>query len=173
MTTRLPSPDTLHVLRKLLGPRWSGAAKDPVETALGTLERDVMDVLWARADLAVREVQSRLGRPIAYTTVMTTLDRLFKKGLLERRQSGRAFLYSAALTRAQLQAQIAARVLEGILQSQAGEAMPVLSNLVDSVSARAGGDELLEALEGLVKQKRRELKQPAPKRRVSEDDRQA
>lgn len=161
------------MLRKLLGPRWSGAAKDPVETALGTLERDVMDVLWARADLAVRDVQSRLDRPIAYTTVMTTLDRLFKKGLLERRQSGRAFLYSAALTRAQLQAQIAARVLEGILQSQAGEAMPVLSNLVDSVSARAGGDELLEALEGLVKQKRRELKQPAPKRRVSEDDRRA
>lgn len=161
------------MLRKLLGPRWSGAAKDPVETALGTLERDVMDVLWARADLAVRDVQSRLDRPIAYTTVMTTLDRLFKKGLLERRQSGRAFLYSAALTRAQLQAQIAARVLEGILQSQAGEAMPVLSNLVDSVSARARGDELLEALEGLVKQKRRELKQPAPKRRVSEDDRRA
>ena len=161
------------MLRKLLGPRWSAAARDPVQTALGTLERDVMDVLWLCGDLAVRDVQSRLGRPIAYTTVMTTLDRLFKKGLLERRQSGRAFLYSAALTRAQLQAQIAARVLDGILRAPDGEAMPVLSNLVDSVSAREGGDLLLEALEGLVKQKRRELKQPAPKRRLSEDDRRA
>ena len=87
------------MLRKLLGARWSGAPKDPVETALGTLERDVMDVLWARADLPVRDVQLHLNRPIAYTTVMTTLDRLFKKGLLDRRQVGRAFLYSAALTR--------------------------------------------------------------------------
>ncbi len=37
------------MLRKLLGARWSGAPKDAVETARGTLERDVMDVLWAGA----------------------------------------------------------------------------------------------------------------------------
>ena len=62
------------MLRKLLGGRWSGTAGDPVETALGTLERAVMDVLWREADLAVRDVQERLGRQIAYTTVMTTLN---------------------------------------------------------------------------------------------------
>lgn len=145
------------MLRKLLGARWSGAPKDPVETALGTLERDVMDVLWARADLSVRDVQDQLNRPIAYTTVMTTLDRLFKKGLLERRQVGRAFLYSASLTRAELQAQIAGRVLEGLLRVRDAEPMPLLSNLVDSVSAQAGGDELLEKLEALVREKRRQL----------------
>ena len=76
MTTRLLSPDTFKVLRKLLGPRWSGTAKGPVETALGALERDVMSVLWAHSDLAVRDVQTHLQRPMAYTTVMTTLDRL-------------------------------------------------------------------------------------------------
>ena len=147
------------MLRKLLGARWSGAPKDAVETALGTLERDVMDVLWARADLSVRDVQLHLNRPIAYTTVMTTLDRLFKKGLLERRQAGRAFLYSAALTRVDLQAQIAGRVLEGLLRARDAEPMPLLSNLVDSVSAQAGGDELLEKLEALVREKRRQLQQ--------------
>jgi predicted transcriptional regulator len=145
------------VLRKLLGARWSGAPKDPVETALGTLERDVMDALWARADLSVRDVQLHLNRPIAYTTVMTTLDRLFKKGLLDRRQVGRAFLYSAALTRADLQAQIAGRVFEGLLRARDAEPMPLLSNLVDSVSAQAGGEELLEKLEALVRDKRRQL----------------
>lgn len=145
------------MLRKLLGARWSGAPKDPVETALGTLERDVMDVLWARADLSVRDVQDQLNRPIAYTTVMTTLDRLFKKGLLERRQVGRAFLYSASLSRTELQAQLAGRVLEGLLRVRDAEPMPLLSNLVDSVSAQAGGDELLEKLEALVREKRRQL----------------
>ena len=158
------------MLQKLLGPRWSGAAKDPVETALGALERDVMNVLWAHSDVAVRDVQTHLDRSIAYTTVMTTLDRLYKKGLLLRRQSGRAFFYAPALTRSELQAQIAGRVLEGLLRARDAEALPVLSNLVDSVSAQAGGDELLQALEGLVKQKRRELRQPSTRRSLTDDD---
>jgi predicted transcriptional regulator len=148
----------LQVLRKLLGGRVAGAAGDPIETAFGALERDVMNVLWAEADLAVRDVQARLRREIAYTTVMTTLDRLFKKGVLVRRQSGRAFLYSAALTRHQLQAQIAGRLLSGLLRAQDGVQAPVLSNLVDSVGSQEGGAELLERLEALVRDKRRELK---------------
>ena len=152
------------MLRKLLAGRLSSAAGDPVETAFGVLERDVLNVLWAGGDLAVRDVQSRLGRPIAYTTVMTTLDRLFKKGVLNRRQVGRAFLYSATVTRQQLQAQIAGRVLAGLLKSRDASAVPVLSNLVDSVSAQEGGADLLQTLEGLVRDKRRELRKAADAR---------
>lgn len=149
------------MLRKLLAGRLSSAAGDPVETAFGVLERDVLNVLWAANDLAVRDVQTRLGRPIAYTTVMTTLDRLFKKGVLVRRQSGRAFLYSAAVTRDELQAQIASRVLAGLLKSQETSAVPVLSNLIDSVSLQDGGADLLETLETLVRDKRRTLEKAA------------
>jgi predicted transcriptional regulator len=146
------------VLRKLLGTRGNGVAGDPIETAFGVLERDVMNVLWMTGDLAVRDVQTRLARPVAYTTVMTTLDRLFKKGVLVRTVSGRAFRYSAAMTRAQLRARIAGRVLAGMLQGREEATVPVLSNLVDSVSAQAGGEALLETLEALVREKRRELK---------------
>lgn len=146
------------MLRKLLGRRWSGAAGDPIETAFGTLERDVMNVLWTEGDLAVRDVQARLARPIAYTTVMTTLDRLFKKDVLVRRPSGRAFRYSAALTREKIQAQIAGNVLAGLLRSRDTAALPALSNLVDSMSVQDGGADLLETLETLVRDKRRELK---------------
>ena len=117
-----------------------------------------MNVLWSEGDLAVRDVQTRLARQIAYTTVMTTLDRLYKKGVLVRRASGRAFLYSAAVTRTQLQAQIAGRVLAGILQGREAATVPVLSNLVESVGAQDGGADLLETLEALVRDKRRELK---------------
>ena len=154
---------TLDVLRKLLGP-WN-AAEDPVETAFGALERDVLNVVWAGCDLAVRDGQAQLGRPIAYTTVMTTLDRLFKKGVLVRRQSGRAFLYSAAVTREQLQAQIAGRVLAGLLRSGDTTTVPVLSNLVESVSSQDGGADLLETLETLVRDKRRALGRTAARSR--------
>lgn len=155
--TARQSLDTFGVLRKLLLGRLGGGLPDPIETAFGTLERDVMRILWTDSDLAVRDVQARLSREVAYTTVMTTLDRLYKKRVLSRRQTGRAFLYSAALTRSQLEAQIAGGVLSGLLRGRDGATAPLLSNFVESVSEQDGGDELLRELESLVRQKRRQL----------------
>ena len=66
---------------------------------LGHLEISVMEILWDRGESCVRDVVQRLKRPLAYTTVMTTLDRLFKKGLLNRHRPERAFLYSPRLSR--------------------------------------------------------------------------
>jgi predicted transcriptional regulator len=68
---------------------------------LGELERSVMNVLWdASAPLTVREVLDALGeRDLAYTTVMTVLDRLGTKQMVRRERDGRAFHYAPALTR--------------------------------------------------------------------------
>lgn len=69
---------------------------------LGELEARVLEILWdAGGWLNTREVLDVLGvkRPLAYTTVMTILVRLWDKGLLERRKDGRAFAYHAILTR--------------------------------------------------------------------------
>lgn len=77
--------------------------------ALGDLERRVMEELWgARRPLTVREVHTAIAteRVIAYTTVMTVLDRLAKKGLADREQDGRTFRYAAAHTREQLVAEV-------------------------------------------------------------------
>jgi predicted transcriptional regulator len=62
---------------------------------LGELERTVMDVLWDSEDpLTARDMARRLAdRDLAYTTVMTVLDRLTKKGLLRRERAGRAWRY--------------------------------------------------------------------------------
>ena len=68
--------------------------------SLGPLEITIMEILWTRGESNVREVVDRLDRPLAYTTVMTTLDRLFKKGILERHKADRAFFYSPSLDRA-------------------------------------------------------------------------
>lgn len=71
---------------------------------LGDLEKKIMDVVWASPEsLSVRTVGERLrqkGQRYAYTTVMTTLTRLFQKGIVTRRLSGRGFLYTASETRA-------------------------------------------------------------------------
>jgi predicted transcriptional regulator len=68
---------------------------------LGELERAVMDVLWDReAPATVRDVAEALsGRELAYTTVMTVLDRLAGKGMVERERAGRAWRYHPAATR--------------------------------------------------------------------------
>ena len=69
---------------------------------LGKLETAVMDVLWsAGTSLTVREVLERMPpqRNLAYTTVMTVLGNLLRKGLLEREPVGRAFSYRPTLTR--------------------------------------------------------------------------
>ncbi|HKJ11482.1 MAG TPA: BlaI/MecI/CopY family transcriptional regulator [Ornithinimicrobium sp.] len=74
---------------------------------LGDLERAVMTVLWDHGpDQSVREVMGALneGRSLAYTTVMTVLDRLAKKDLARRRRDGRAFRYTAAASREELTA---------------------------------------------------------------------
>lgn len=144
-------------IRRLLGGLWPVDPKDPLQTAFGALEREVLQILWTEGNLAVRDVQARLRRPAAYTTVMTTLDRLFKKGVLSRVQSGRAFVYVAALNREELQALIASRVLAGLIQGRGGATVPVLSNLVDTVGSQDGGADLLRTLEAMVREKRRRL----------------
>ena len=135
---------------------WLGGTHDPLRAALGRLERAVMDTVWAGGDFSVKDVQAALGRPVAYTTVMTTLDRLFKKGLVGRRREGRAFVYTAALERHQIEAAMTAGLLDGVLASGPGAARPFLSNLVDVVGD--SHDELLEELERLVRDKRETLK---------------
>lgn len=68
---------------------------------LGELERAVMEVLWDRAEpCVVRDVvQALADRELAYTTVMTVLDRLEKKGVVRRQRDGRAWRYEAVSSR--------------------------------------------------------------------------
>ncbi|GAB3816285.1 BlaI/MecI/CopY family transcriptional regulator [Micromonospora zhanjiangensis] len=85
-------------------------------TRLGELERAVMDVLWDRdggtAGVSVREVAEALKeRDLAYTTVMTVLDRLAGKGMVERERTGRAWSYRPAASR---EAHIAQLMLDAL-----------------------------------------------------------
>jgi predicted transcriptional regulator len=93
---------------------------------LGPLEIAVMERLWEQSESTVREVVDHMGRPLAYTTVLTTLSRLYEKGLVERRRPAKAFLYSA---RAEMRPGIAALIN---LSSS-------LSNMSEAVGSAAAG----------------------------------
>ena len=121
---------------------------------LGALETEVMEAVWEEGgELSVRDVHARFEARLAYTTVMTTMDRLYKKGLLGRRKDGRAFLYAARLSRRQFALDAGAGVFLGLLDRE-GE--PALSFLVDAVTER--DRELLDALERLVRAKKRQAR---------------
>jgi predicted transcriptional regulator len=137
------------------------SSQEMLESSLGELERDVLAIVWQHGEISVRHACERLGATIAYTTVMTTMDRLFKKRLLGRRKIGRAFVYHATATQQELEGAVANEVMQSLLCADGREALPVLSSLVDAVSERDRA--LLDELERLVREKRRAIDRTKPK----------
>ncbi|MGE3765656.1 MAG: BlaI/MecI/CopY family transcriptional regulator [Kofleriaceae bacterium] len=119
--------------------------------ALGDLEERLMTILWEESPLSVRDVCTRMKRTkLAYTTVMTTLDRLHRKGLLARTKQGNAFLYVPAIDRAEYQRRVVETALAPMFEQGAA---PVLAAFVD---VAANVDEAnLAQLEQLIAQHKR------------------
>ena len=128
---------------------------DTVMDSLGELEQKAMVEVRRRGETNVACICSAFDELYAYTTVMTTLDRLYKKGLLKRRKEGRAFFYAAKYSQEELERGMAEDVIDRLLGSSIGSVEPVLACIVDSVSERDLF--LLDELERLVKEKRLEL----------------
>lgn len=124
--------------------------------ALGKLERQTLDEVWRRGEVSVRDVYLAFEERIAYTTLMTTLDRLYKKRLLDRRKDGRAFLYCPAVSEKEFEHGIREDVIDSLLGPEAEAVQPVLACIVDTVSEH--DRELLDELERLIKEKKRELR---------------
>ena len=131
-----------------------GQARAPVEQ-LGSLESELMERIWRRGETSVRDLYDELAPGLAYTTVMTTLDRLHKKGLLERRAVGRAFHYSAKLSKQEYDQQLTQHLL-GIAMQETGNRETVMSCFVDYVSE--SDRKLLDELDELIKAKKRILR---------------
>ncbi|MBL8179172.1 MAG: BlaI/MecI/CopY family transcriptional regulator [Bryobacterales bacterium] len=122
------------------------------QAELGHLESKIMEVLWQRGELSVKALALLLDRPLAYTTVMTTLDRLYKKGLLERRKCDRAFHYSPKFSFREWIRHRAAELVKS-LRVGASEEM-VASSLVDAIGKH--DRTLLDELERQIREKRRQ-----------------
>ncbi|MBC7978759.1 MAG: BlaI/MecI/CopY family transcriptional regulator [Myxococcales bacterium] len=119
--------------------------------ALGELEDRLMTILWQEHPLSVRDVCTRVKRSkLAYTTVMTTLDRLHSKGVLARTKQGNAFLYLPALDRAEYQRRVVETALAPMFEQGAA---PVLAAFVD-MAAEVDEANLVQ-LEKLIAEHRR------------------
>jgi predicted transcriptional regulator len=123
--------------------------------ALGSLELELMEILWSGGESSVRDVVPKLNRPLAYTTVMTTLDRLFKKGLLDRHKSDRAFVYSPSFSRQEWERRRAGNLVAGFLSGPNPSRELLLSCLLDAVGEHDAS--LLDDLEKKIRTRRKEL----------------
>jgi predicted transcriptional regulator len=128
--------------------------KSGLEQALGTLETQVMEAIWDAAEpVAVEDVRAKLeaqGKESAYTTIMTTMSRLFDKGLLQREQRGRAYYYWPTLSRSELDRSVTRRVIDGLLASFTE---PAISYFVEAV--RDGHPEQFDQLAQIIDEHRR------------------
>jgi len=115
---------------------------DPVE-ALGPLEARVMDSMWTAGTGTAREVYATLGEEWAYTTIMTTLDRLHRKGLLLREKEGLAWRYRPVLARDAFERAKVDALAERLLGEGHGLGLAALVDAADAATL----DRLAELIE--------------------------
>jgi len=130
--------------------------REVVGLTLGQLERQVMNLTWQRHEISVREVFEAFEGRTAYTTLMTTLHRLYRKGMLNRRKQGRAFFYSARVSPQEFEQGIAKDLIEGLLDRANHGVEPLLACIVDTVSEQDRA--FLDALDRIIRDKKRELR---------------
>jgi BlaI family penicillinase repressor len=89
---------------------------------LAPLELDCMNALWPSGEATVRQIQEALRptRPRAYTTIMTILDRLAQKGMVQRRKAGRAWVYRANISADEARAHAVSQLVDGFFGGSAG-----------------------------------------------------
>jgi predicted transcriptional regulator len=122
---------------------------------LSRLEMQIMDALWTRGALSIREVQEAFpaaGRP-AYTTVQTMIYRLEHKRAVRRvKKIGNAHIFEAVVSRTSAQR----RAIDDLLHIFGGRTQPVMAHLIET--GRLNLDDLKEAEDTLRKLSRRESK---------------
>lgn len=119
----------------------------------------LLESIWKRAHACcVRDVRPDFPG-VSYTTLMTALDRLFKKGALDRQKKGRAFYYITKASPEQMVADLAEEKFAGLLRGNINDLRPVFAQLVDFIASR--DEALLDELEDLLRSRRLALKPAA------------
>lgn len=122
---------------------------------LGDLEKGIMTILWVRGEATGREVldEIRSSREIAFTTVLTVIERLVKKGLVVKTRGENAYIYRPRYTRDEFTRQVSQEVLKGVLEISTSSAVASLVDLLADTDP-----EELERLSRLIEAKRQEMK---------------
>ena len=121
---------------------------------LGELQRAVMEVLWQRGEASVHEVREHIGRKkdLAYTTILTTLQKLEKAGWLDHRAEGKSYVYFPTRSRDEAGAGSVRRFLKQVFEDDAGAMFQHLIRESDL------SEDDLQELRGMIEEKRREIR---------------
>ena len=130
-----------------------GTNDPPKVGSLGDLETEVLKALWRIEQGTVPEVLQALSwdRSLAYTTVMTVLNRLVEKSAVERLKEGRFFVYFPLVSREAVAGTALRRVIDRFFDGLGHRAMAQLLSEDEELD-----DEGLERLERLIEQRRKE-----------------
>lgn len=116
--------------------------------AISELEQQVMEVVWQHPQSSVRDIMNRLTdhKPLAYTTVMTLVQRLYDKGLLIRYEQGKAFVYSAKMSKSTYCKSLAGNFLKNLIGHFGDVGIASFASSIDTLSDTKR-DQLLHLLE--------------------------
>ncbi|KJS82934.1 MAG: CopY family transcriptional regulator [Peptococcaceae bacterium BICA1-8] len=120
-----------------------------IAKVLGHLEADIMEIIWQKGKVSVREVYEQLAleREIAYTTVMTIMGRLAEKNILIKEARGNAYLYYPILSKEEFTGKMVGNVIDGLMEDYADAAFAHFMKKIGKEDARQ-----LERLEELIRQ---------------------
>ncbi len=119
----------------------------------GELEEKIMEVLWKNGSGTVREVKENLKEDLAHTTVMTILDRLYKKGYLKRKKEGRGYRYFPVVGKKEFEKIVTEKVLKELLKANPEATLAAFEGAVESLSK-----EEIERLKKIIEKKSSEEK---------------
>ena len=109
--------------------------KQPALRVFGELEREVMNIVWNNKRVSVRYVYEALKkkRKIAYTTVMTIMDRLFSKKVLKRYKEGKTYFYQSDRTKEVFLEKASEAIISNLVSDFGDVAIAQFLNTLDQV----------------------------------------
>ena len=114
----------------------------------GELEEKVMEILWKNGSGTVREVREKLKEDLAHTTVMTILDRLYKKGYLKREKEGKGYRYFPVVSKEEFERILTEKVLTDLIKSSPEATIAAFEGTVEKLSK-----EELQKLKEIIERK--------------------
>jgi BlaI family transcriptional regulator, penicillinase repressor len=119
---------------------------------LGELQQAVLDVVWALGEATVNQVKSKLSRrKLAYTTILSVMQKLDKAGWLTHREEGRTYVYRPTMTRAEAKSSSLRQFISRVCE---GDPLAMFQHLLDAKELTASD---LTELRKMIDKRRKEL----------------
>jgi BlaI family penicillinase repressor len=119
---------------------------------LGDLQKTVMEIVWTLGEASVNQVKTKLARrKLAYTTVLSVLQKLDKAGWLTHREEGRAYVYRPVVTRAEAGRSSLRQFIDRVC---GGDPITMFQHLLDDQELSAAD---LAELRKMIDKRRKEL----------------